>query len=200
MDGRKKVLCVLALCGLVAAGLSVAQEETEVTLQDAQKAIAQVGTPGPHHQHLASLAGIWQTEMTMWLSPTQPPLRSNGTAEGRWILDGRFLQTTLRSDFGGRSFEGQLISGYDNGNKHYVGSWVHNLSTGLVSSTGTCSDRGQVHTNEGRIRDPGTGKNLTMRTITTSIDPNHFRVDMWVITDDGKEFQTLQVIATRAGT
>src|SRR5262245_9052070 len=60
------------------------------------KALAEAGKPGLEHKKLQPLVGNWAFTMKFWTDPSLPPAELKGTVERQWIMDGRFLQETVR--------------------------------------------------------------------------------------------------------
>src|SRR5829696_829066 len=47
---------------------------------------------GPRHKWLDRFAGKWNTTTKIWMGgPGAPPMETKGSAEFRWVLDGRFM-------------------------------------------------------------------------------------------------------------
>lgn len=116
-------------------------------------------SPNENHKKLDALVGSWEVETRFWMNgPDQPPSVSKGTAEYHWILGGRFLEETVKSEMMGMPFEGYGLNGYDNLRKKYTFSWVDNTSTGLFTGDGTADPTGKVITSFGKMDDPMTGE------------------------------------------
>ncbi len=150
-------------------------------------------SPGEPHKRLARMAGDWTITNKAWMDPSQPPLESTGTMHGEMILGGRYIQTTWLGSFMGMPFEGRGTEGYDNMTKQYVSSWVDNMGTGILYSTGTCEDGGSKCTMKGDMTDPMTGKSSYMKTVTTWTDQNNFTWEMFGPGPDGKEARWMEI-------
>jgi hypothetical protein len=44
-----------------------------------------------NHTLMASLAGTWSFDVTMWMAPGAPPMKSSGIATRKPIMDGRYF-------------------------------------------------------------------------------------------------------------
>ena len=104
----------------------------------AMEAMMKLASPGDGHKELGKMVGEWTYSSKMWMVPDQPPAESNGTMHAEWILGGRFIHSVWKGEFMGMPFEGHGTDGYDNVSKQYVSSWVDNMGTGILHSTGTC--------------------------------------------------------------
>ena len=69
-----------------------------------------------NHKLLASMAGTWTYNVTMWMAPGAPPSKSTGTAVRKAMMDGRYF--SLRGHRqnedarGRRQDEGHAIQGH----------------------------------------------------------------------------------------
>jgi hypothetical protein len=113
------------------------------------------------------------------------------------ILGGRYVQTTWTTSFMGMPFEGRGTEGYDNLAKQYVSSWVDNMGTGILYSTGTCDEKGTKCSYKGDMMDPMTGQKSYMRQEVTWIDDNTFKTEMSGPGPDGKEFKWMEITVKR---
>ena len=161
------------------------------------EAMQKAMSPGEPHKRLARLAGDWTFSQKMWMDPSQPPMDSAGTMHGEAILGGRYVQTTWKGNMMGMPFEGRSTEGYDNLAKKYVNSWVDNMGTGIIHSTGTCDDQGMKCSYKGDMIDPMTGKPSYMRQEITWTDANTFKNEMYGPGLDGKEFKWMEMVIKR---
>ena len=155
-------------------------------------------TPGPEHAKLNPLAGSFTSNVKMWMAPAAPPSESTGTTENRWILGNRFLEQIHHGDMMGQPFEGRGITGYDNVQKKYIGTWIDSMGTGMMTSTGTASADGKTFTFNAQMWDPTTGKIAKAREVLTIDSNDKHRFEMWT-TDPKtkKEFKTLEIVYNR---
>src|SRR5262249_16593172 len=107
--------------------------------QSESEAMMKAMSFGEEHKKLARLVGDWSFTTRMWMMPAQPPSESTGTMHAEAILDGRYIQQYWKSDSMGVPFEARGTDGYDNVTKQYVNTWVDNMSTGISTSTGSCT-------------------------------------------------------------
>ena len=195
------VLSLLALL-LAFAVPAVAQEEPKpgAPAMDAamQEAMMKAMTPGEPHKHLAKMAGDWTFTSKMWMAPGQPPMESSGTMHAETILGGRYLQAVWKGNMMGMDFEGHGTEGYDNLAKKYVSTWIDNMGTGIMYSTGTCDADGKKCESKGSMIDPMTGKESYMRSVVNWTDDNNFAMQMYgPDSSSGKEFQWMEFAIKR---
>lgn len=153
----------------------------------------EAASPGPEHEKLAAMAGSWTFKGTFWMGPDAPPMTSTGTAERKMILGGRVLVEKVKSEFQGEPFEGLAMTGFDNVAGQYWGTWVDNMGTGIMLSTGTCSE--ETCEFEGSYNDPMTGGPKKMRMTMTS-DGDVETHQAFEPGPDG-EFKSMELVYTR---
>ncbi len=154
-------------------------------------------TPGQAHKILEPMAGSWDAKTTTWETPDAPPQVSTGTSENTWILGGRYLQQNFQGDFMGMKFEGVGLTGYDNFKKKYVGTWIDNMSTMIMTLTGSIDASGKVFTMNSIVDDIMTGKPSTFRSVVKIVDNNKHIAEMYMPDPKGKEFKTMEIVYTR---
>ena len=175
-----------------------AKQAPSAAEQAAMEKYMKAATPGPEHQRLAKLAGKWKLQVTSWFAPGAEPQKSEGTAEFKPILGGRFLQQEVHGTMmGDQKFEGMGLEGYDNVTKERFGTWVDNMSTGATMMRGKCASGAKKCTLKGRMADAMAGKEVPISETFTMTDDNNFTFQMYGPGPDGKSFKTLEITYTR---
>lgn len=202
MQVRTKLAVFALSIALLSGGALRAQEGqhdhsmgmTPEQMEAMQKAM----TPGAMHKSIAKLAGDWTFVNRMWMAPGQPPIESTGTMHAETILDGRYVQSVWKGNMMGQPFEGRGTEGFDNVSQKYVSSWVDNMGTGIMMSTGTCEDGGKKCTTVGTFSDPTTGQPGTMKTVLTWVDDNNLKTEMYGPDPaSGKEYKMMEIVSKR---
>jgi uncharacterized protein DUF1579 len=189
--------------GLLLAGAATAQDAKpgDRPMSGEQKAAmetwARFATPGEGHKALAGMVGTWDAEVTSWMDPGQPPMKSKGTSENRMVLGGRWVESKFTSEMMGQPFEGLGYTGYDNYKKKYIGTWQDNMSTAVMVSEGTMDAGGKVMTSTSTMDDVVTGKKSTVKMTTTIVDPDHHVFEMWGPDPSGKNVKQMEIRYTR---
>ena len=167
--------------------------------QKMMDAMMKAGTPGKPHQELAKQAGSWDLAVKIWMKPGAPPQESKGTAERTMILGGRVLSQKVNGDpTGGMGpYEGFGLSGFDNVAGKYWGTWTDNMSTGVMMTTGTCSEKTSTCTFKGSYMDPITKKTKHTRMVEHWDGADKSVVEFYETGKDGKEAKTTEVTYTR---
>lgn len=191
----KKILAgALVLCSL-----SVFAQESKPgappSMDAAMEAMVKAGTPGDDHKALDVFAGKWDTKITMWAMPGMDPMVSTGSSDNRWIMGGRYLEQRFTGSFMGAPFEGIGYTGYDNVKKQYWGTWMDNMSTAIMMTTGKRD--GKTFTFDGAMADPMTGKDSPISEKIIIVDADHHTMEMWGPAPDGRNFKMMEIAYTR---
>jgi Protein of unknown function (DUF1579) len=196
---RKVSLAAVVLTILATTAIAQQdQKESKPSMDPAMMdAMMKAGTPGPEHQKLDGMVGTWQTKVTMWSVPGADPMVMEGTSDNQWVLGGRYLEQRFSGSFAGMPFEGRGYTGYDNVKKQYWGTWMDNMSTSIMLSTGSVGDDGKTWTFTGTAPDPMTGKDQTVTSKMTVIDADHHTMEMWGPGPDGKTFKSMEIAYSR---
>jgi hypothetical protein len=198
---KRWVVAVLLASAAIAAPAARAQEKAKAEPSPDERAIMErymkAAMPGPVHQKMAKLAGKWKLQVTSWMAPGAPPQKSEGSAEFKTILGGRYLQQEVRSSFGDQPFEGMGIEGFDNVTKERFGTWFDNMSTGVMVSRGKCAADAKKCTFKGRMSDAVAGKEVVVTEIMAMTDDDHFTFEMHGPGPGGKTFKMMEIAYTR---
>jgi hypothetical protein len=190
-------LSLLALTAVPAMAQDKPKEGAPAMGGPEMEAMMKAISPGENHKHIARYAGDWTYTGKMWMDPSQPPTESTGTMHGETILGGRYAQTTWKGNFMGMPFEGRGTNGYDNLSKQYVGTWIDNMGTGIMYSTGTCDANGMKCEDKGDMMDPMTGKKSYMRSVVTWTGDKSFKMESFGPGPSGQEVKTMEMVVTK---
>jgi hypothetical protein len=203
MQVRTKLAVLSLSIALVSGGALCAQEKKPEAnsmgmTPEQMESMTKAMTPGEMHKHIAKMAGDWTFTNKMWMAPDQPPAESTGTMHAETILGGRYVQSVWKGNFMGQPFEGRGTEGYDNVSKQYVSSWIDNMGTGIMLSTGTCENGGKKCTVVGDSSDPMSGGKMTMKSVMTWVDDNTFKNEMYGKDPaSGQEYKMMEIVAKR---
>ena len=195
-------LTILALAFMLAGPVRAQQESSQdktpsVTPDPMQAVMEQFMVPGPEHKRLEEFVGEWAVSAVMWMEPGAKPVETVGEAVKRLILGGRYIYSEYTSTFMGEPFNGMGITGYDRYKKKYVSVWVDNVSTGIYASEGNYGPEANPAEDFGFLDDYMTGDRLKLRHVTTFIDKDTHRFEMYMAVGDGKEFKHMEMVYTR---
>jgi len=192
-------LTVLALVACVAAwgGSAVAQQDVDKLKQ--QLAEASVIEPHtPHHAQLWKTVGRWSALVRMFESPDAVPVESEGWATTKQVLDGRFVMTEFSGVIPPKmKFKGVGIDGYDESIGKHVGVWMDSMSTMMITSEGTCSEKGNVITSFSEYKDPETGKMKKSKAVTNLQSRSQYTYINYDQNEKGEWVKTMEILFTR---
>ena len=184
---KKTTLFLLAvICIMNIGGRAMAQDA------DAMKRWTDFMTPGDMHKVLAAATGKWSEDITMWMDPSQPPIKSASTSEYKMVLGGRYQQANITGSFSGMPFEAMSLIGYDNMKKVFISSWIDNMGTGMLNSEGPYDAATKTITLIGTMADPMSQKDVKMRETIRMIDNNNMVMEMYSSTG-GKEMKSMEI-------
>jgi hypothetical protein len=159
-----------------------------------------------NHKLLADLAGTWSYTVKMWMNPdvNAKPEESKGTAVRKSIMEGRFsvMDVTGKMEMPGpdgkkkeMTFKGMGIDGYDNVKKKFVGTWVDNMGTGVMTSEGDYDPATKTFNYTGEYEGiPGMKQKI--REVVKIVDKDHHTFE-WYEDRGGKEAKTMEINYTR---
>lgn len=163
---------VLAAFGLAtAAGAQPAK--AAVTAIDAAM------TPGPAQARLNDMVGNFDVTVSVWVTPKSVPLVSNASAVGAWVLDGRFVQTTLSGYVAGDPFNAIGYAGYDNAGKVYQATWMDNQGTDQTWYSGNFAADGKSAVLSGSTVNPVSGKTEPLQLKMTLDGQGNRVLELW---------------------
>lgn len=194
---RKILTLGLALALAASALFADDPKKSAEDLQKAQmEAWMKASTPGDAHKKLDNMVGTWDVKVKSWMQPGAPPMESTGTAVNSWVLGGRWIEEKFTGSFMGMPFEGIGYTGYDNIKKQYVGTWMDNMSTAVMMSSGK-GGSGNTYEFTSTMDDPMTGKPATITEKVVFTDADHHTMEMWGPGPDGKMYKSMEIAYSR---
>ncbi len=178
------------------ANASDPAQQPELTPE--MQACIDAGTPGAYHEQLEPLVGDWEMSIKMWQQPGAEPMQVTGKLRREWVLDKHFLRETVESQSEWGTFQGLGYLGYNNLDGQYQSIWLDNMSTGIVSGTGSFDASAKVLSFRGSHRDPLTKALRSTRGTLDLSNPDRHIYAEYVTGADGKEFLAFEGIASRA--
>jgi hypothetical protein len=190
----------LVLVLLIAGTLTAADTPADKAAQQkaAMDAMMRAATPGDAHKKLNSMVGTFDAKVKMWMEPGAPPSESTGKSVNEWVLGGRWVQQRFEGNMMGAPFTGIGYTGYDNIKQMYVGTWMDNMSTSVMTSSGGASDAsGKTWSFNASGMDPVSGEPVAFDEKITMVDNDKSIFEMWGPGPDGKMFKMLEITYTR---
>jgi len=153
-------------------------------------------SPNDNHRVLDPLVGTWSHVVTWWMTPDSQPEMSKGTTETQWVMGSRYLRSAVSGMTMGQPFEGMGLTGFDNGRQTYQTIWMDNMGTGMMIGEGTYDPGTKTLTDRGRFTDPMVGQR-SYRGVITFVDDVHYRYELYVADENGKEFRMMEIVYAR---
>jgi len=212
MKVERGIASIALVVGLVVCGAAVAagahaippppkpKEDTSAAAPTQEQMMAnwqKASTPGEQQKVLENFVGTWTAHVRMQMDPSKPAEESDGTAEGRMVLGGRFVNVIHKGTMMGQPFEGMMLSGYDNIAKKYVASWVDNMSTGIVRYDGSYDKNTRKLMMSSQYMDPMTWKPTHSRSVTTFVSPTSWTYEEFVPDPYKKERLAMTITFTK---
>lgn len=201
MYDHARRLCTLALVAFVAAPTLALGGEEPPEMSAEQRAQMEAymaaGTPGPQHEVLAATAGDYDLLIKSWTEPGGPAMESAGTATRKMVLGGRVMVEEVESSMMGMAFTGHGMSGYDNVSGKYWSTWMDSMSTGMMTSEGTCDAEGTECSFTGSWNDPIAQGPVTVRMTTRWTSPTTQLFEMYGPAPDGTEMKMMEIVYTK---
>ena len=173
------------------------QQMTPEMLQ-MMEAYQKAGAPGAEHQRMADIAGTYDLSIKSWHGPGAEPTTDNGTATRKMIMGDRVLVEEVSSQMMGQPFTGHAMSGYDNVSKKYWSTWIDSMSTGVMTSEGTC-DASMACSFTGTYNDAMSGQPKTVRMTSRWTDASTEVFEMHGPGPDGKEMKMMEITYRKRG-
>jgi hypothetical protein len=183
---KSKISAIVQITALTMFCSSVLLAQMPTTPEE-QAALAQnyqdEAKPGPEHLKLAELAGNWNFQNKVWMSPFDTTsVVVEGKAEAKMILGGRFLELKGACSVMGIPYEELLMIGFDRRCSEYTTVRFDNMGTYSVATQGPADkETGQI-VMEGKDIDPIEGIALKFKNILDIKDKDLFTFSV-VFTD-----------------
>lgn len=150
------------------------------------KAWTDYKTPSAAHKHLATMAGEWTAILSWYMDPSLPPTMSEGVATQKMIMDGLYLHSENKSSMMGMPLDGLSITGYDNAKGIYFNTWIDNSGSGIMYSEGKMDEKTKVLTLKGKMYEPMSAQDLTVRSVYTFLTADKYKYEMFVEMPSGE--------------
>lgn len=153
----------------------------------------------PEHAVLTGLAGKFTTKVHVYTGPFARMFDTEGTAEGKLLMGGAFVQFTHAEKRMKQPFEAMTIYGFDQANRKYTAASVDNTSTALVNLIGTYDAEKKQLVMSGRFMDQHLRVVTILRTVTTFVDANSWTYEEFVSHKVGEpETKLVSILFTRS--
>jgi hypothetical protein len=188
------------------SGTSASGSSTNGAPPDAEmmKQMMELSKLNENHKLIGELAGTWTYTVKFWPAPGAPAQESKGVAVRKPTMEGRFytLEVNGKMQMPGPDgkmkdveFKGMSLEGYDNVKKKFVGTWMDNMGTGIMTSEGTYDPATKTFTYTGEY-EAIPGMKQKIREVMKVTDKDHHSFD-WYETRGDQEVKTMEIAYTR---
>ena len=185
-------LLVVAVCAAL-----IAQEPKKPTADEMMAMYIDMAKPVAAHERLRSFAGKWDLTMKFWMDPQQPAQEYRGSATGKMILGGRFLQVDGRTT-GGMESESLTLFGFDRRTDDYTMVGYDTLGTYYITAAGKPNAQDKSIVLNGSYAQPPHGGEQKYRFVWQTPTPDHHTLTLYFATPDGKEMRVAEMAYHRA--
>lgn len=193
----RRIIVMAVAVFLVLPVVASAQDDAKMSDSAMMAEWAKYANPGPEHRMLAKGVGNWTIATKMWMDPSQPAMESKGTMECTALLGGRYFQSHYKGEMMGMPFEGFGISGYDLYKKQYFGTWIDNMGTMIMISSGSCNADGSECTLTASFDDPATKTTKHVKEVTRWTGPDSFVFEMYDVSPGQPDKKSMEITHTR---
>ena len=150
------------------------------------------------HQELNHEVGVWDAEVTMWMTPDAEPMKSKAV-ETNEMLGEMWLVSKFEGEFGGQKYSGRGQTGYNPIEEKFVGTWIDTMSPFMFSMEGEYDEDSHTLTMIGEGINFMTGEEHKSKMVTryTGEDTKVFEMYMPSETEEGKWWKHMEAKYTR---
>lgn len=194
------IVSLVGLAGIAAAEDKPAASSTgksskaAPTPEEQMAEMMKLGMPGPQHEMMKKCEGTWKAVTKSWEGPGDPKV-SEGSAEFKMVLDGRFLEERYHGTMMNQPFEGYGLTGYDNMKKAYSMLWADNSQTSMMLATGSYDEAKKMLTFKAPMAGMD-GKPTTAR-MTLEFPNDNTQLFTMYATQKGKESKMVEITYSR---
>lgn len=176
-----------------------ADAKPAVDMNEMMKRWKEAATPGENHKFLDQFVGRWDTVTRIWMEgPGKAPVESKGTAEVKWILDGRFVVEELTGQMMGMPHQGRGTTGFDNFKGKYVTSWIDNMGTAMYTGEGGVDASSKTLTVHGKMDEPMTGeRDKPVKYVTRIVNRDSHVFEIYDLAGTPNEFKAVEITYRR---
>ncbi|MCB9771891.1 MAG: DUF1579 domain-containing protein [Candidatus Omnitrophica bacterium] len=194
------LMTTLFIVGATSSTMATDMKDMPISTEHmaAMESMLEYSTPNENHKFLSTLAGSWKAKVTFWMDPKSPAQESEGTAQSKMTMDGRFLEQHYHGSMMSQPFEGRAIWGYDNLRKEFTGIWFDSMATGVMISSAKYDAKAKTLTEVGSMSCPITKeKHRWYKAVTTIIDADHYTYESYMKDKEGNEYKGMFITYSR---
>lgn len=160
----------------------------------AQDTKPDLNAPGEQHRKLNALVGAWDVSLKIPVGPGRH-IDGKSSCEARWVMDGRFVRLEYTSTFRGKPLTVVRYVGFDRYKDKFVEVQFESTHTDVMQNEGSISSDGTTITTLGSHVDTAAGKAVKVRSVTSILDENSFKVELFY--GEGADAKTVSLMHNR---
>lgn len=147
--------------------------------------------PGPEHEMLAKMAGVWEAVIT-----------AGGAEAGKGVMTfkmgpgGLWVVSSFEGEFSGQKFTGHGLDGYDPAKQRFVGAWADSMAPSLLVTEGTLDKDKNTMTSTGDGPGPE-GKIVKLKLVTEMKGQDNMVFTLSAPDKDNKDQAMITITYTR---
>jgi len=149
----------------------------------------------PEHKILAALAGKWSANVHLYTGPFPRERDVIGTAEGKLLMNGLFVQVSHAEKRMKQPFEETIIFGFDEAVGKYTSDTLETTSTAVIHHVGTYDAEKKQLVLFSHYSDQKTRQLTISRTVTTFVNASTWTYEEYISHRAG-EAETQMVLIT----
>ena len=147
--------------------------------------------PGAEHAWLAGRVGTWALTSNWRMIPDQPWMTSKGREVVSSACGGFWVSSVQTGDMMGLPFDGRSLMGFDQNKQKYVGVWIDNFGSYMVTMEGARDPATGDLIMRSEMFDPQSGQTIPVRMVTKVLSDDRALFEMWLPSPAGGEFKSM---------
>lgn len=150
-------------------------------------------TPGAEHERLSPMVGSWDVQISFWLKPEEPPLKSRGFSIIEPLFGGLFLQERVEGLIGEQAFVSLSWYGFSPQKKRYESTRIASTRADRVDESGAWDERQGALVLESAAEASGARTRTVLRLATA----DSLVVERFTLPAAGEPWRTSEIRYTR---
>lgn len=173
------------------------EQAKPVSPEEIQAAWQEYMATGANHELMARASGKWKETITLWSAPGAEPTINEANCFIQMIYEGRYQESVHNGTFNGMPFEGRGFMAYDNAAGKFYSTWIDNMSTGIMQTSGSFDSKNLRLELRGEVVDPVTKKISKIREVIYFKADNEQLHETYTTPAGGKEYKSMEIRMVR---
>lgn len=182
---KRTMAVLLSLLALTAGAQEAEKKKSEAELM--MESYAESAKPVAEHQRLAGFTGPWKATTRLSFGPGEPMI-VNGTASGKMILGGRFLELDGKTESAAMHMEAKTLMGFDRRTNEFTLIGLDTGGTYYITAAGKWDEAKQAVVMYGSYLEPPENTEQKYHFIWSTPSPREHVMTLF-FTKGGKDVQ-----------